>query len=167
MSQNGIFSPSLKERAEQIVKLLRRKKLTLVTAESCTAGLLAALLSKPDGAGDVLEGGFVCYSKEQKSVALHVSPVTLKEKTAVSSEVAEEMARGALKRSTAKTAIAVTGVLGPKPDEDGNPVGLVYLSHCSSSQHKTVRYQFGDLPHEELCAQTLLAALDLLDQGGK
>src|ERR1700754_3114882 len=111
MSHNGIFSPHLKERAEQIVKLLRRKKLTLVTAESCTAGLLAALLSKPDGAGDVLEGGFVCYSKEQKNVALHVSPVTLKEKTAVSSEVAEEMARGALKRSTATTAIAVTGVL--------------------------------------------------------
>ncbi len=134
MSYTGIFSPQLKGRAEQIIKALRRKKLALITAESCTAGLLAALLSKPEGAGDVLEGGFVCYSKEQKNVALHVSPATLKEKTAVSAEVAEEMARGALKCSTATTAIAVTGVLGPKPDEDGNPVGLVYLSLSSASQ---------------------------------
>lgn len=100
-------------------------------------------------------------------MALHVSPTTLKEKTAVSSEVAAEMARGALNRSTATTAIAVTGVLGPKPDEDGNPVGLVYLAIRTATDHKTVRYQFGDLPHEELCIRTLLAALDLLELGGQ
>jgi nicotinamide-nucleotide amidase len=166
MSQTGFFNRKLKERAEKAIKTLRRNNLSLVTAESCTAGLLAALLSKAKGAGDVLEGGFVCYSKEQKCVALHVSPTTLKEKTAVSSEVAQEMARGALKRSTATTAIAVTGVLGPKPDEDGNPVGLVYLAISSASEQRTVRFQFGDLSHEELCAGTLLAALDLIELGG-
>jgi nicotinamide-nucleotide amidase len=167
MSQTGAFNEKLKERAGKIIKVLRENNQSLVTAESCTSGLLAALLSKPEGAGDVLEGGFVCYSKEQKCVALHVSPTTLKEKTAVSSEVAEEMARGALKRSTATTAIAVTGVLGPKPDDDGNPVGLVYLAISSATEHRTVRYEFGDLSHEELCARTLFAALDLLELGGQ
>jgi nicotinamide-nucleotide amidase len=167
MSQTGIFNRALKERAEKTIKMLRQNNQSLVTAESCTAGLLAALLSKPEGAGEVLEGGFVCYSKEQKCVALHVSPVTLKEKTAVSAGVAEEMARGALNRSTATTAIAVTGVLGPKPDEDGNPVGLVYLAISSATEAKTVRYQFGDLPHEDLCARTIVAALDLLELGGQ
>ena len=167
MSKSGMFNPQLKRRAQDTIKTLRRKHLSLVTAESCTSGLLAALLSKPEGAGDILEGGFVCYSKEQKCVALHVSPTTLKEKSAVSSEVAEQMARGALKRSTATTAIAVTGVLGPKPDEDGNPVGLVYLALASATQQKTVSYRFGDHPHEELCARTLLAALDLLEEGGQ
>ena len=150
MLQTGVFDQTLKERAEKTIRRLRRNNQTLVTAESCTSGLLAALLSKPEGAGDVLEGGFVCYSKEQKCVALHVSPIILKKKTAVSAEVATEMARGALKRSNATTAIAVTGVLGPKPDEDGNPVGLVYLGIASAIQQKAVRCEFGDHPHEEL-----------------
>lgn len=66
MSPTGIFSQQLKERAKSTIKMLRQNYQSWVTAESCTSGLLAALLSKPEGAGDVLEGGFVCYSKEQK-----------------------------------------------------------------------------------------------------
>src|SRR4051812_24707824 len=114
---------SLKQQADTVIKKLKKQKLSVVTAESCTAGLLAALLSKPEGAGDVLEGGFVCYSKEQKNIALGVPNGVLDTKTAVASEVATAMAKGALNRSKANIGLAVTGVLGPEPDEDGNPVG--------------------------------------------
>jgi nicotinamide-nucleotide amidase len=149
--------------ANDVVRTLRGSAITVVTAESCTAGLLAALLSKPKGAGDVLEGGFVCYSKQQKVVALGVSGRLLQEKGAVNAEVAAAMATGALEHSTADIALAVTGVLGPEPDEDRNPVGLVYLCRQRRNQSPEIhKFEFGKLPHEQICSKTLKASLKLL-----
>lgn len=82
-----------------MVKLLRARNLTLVTAESCTAGLIAALLSKPEGASDVLHGGFVTYTKAQKSRVLGLPAALLKRNGSVTAKVASDMASGALHRA--------------------------------------------------------------------
>ena len=158
-----IVNGPLKERAESVINCLKEQTLSVVTAESCTAGLLSALLSKAKGAGEVLQGGFVCYSKEHKTIALGLSAELLRAKTAVCAEVAGQMAKGALERSKADFALSVTGVLGPEPDEDGKPVGLVYVARQRRAGDLIiVRHDFGKLSHQELCAKTLHAALDLM-----
>jgi nicotinamide-nucleotide amidase len=114
--------------AEELLRLARRKKFTLVTAESCTAGLLCLILSDAPGAAERFHGGFVTYTKVHKTKVLGVSPELLREKGAVCPEVARAMAEGALMHSTADLAVAITGVAGPDPDEDGNPVGRVCIA---------------------------------------
>jgi nicotinamide-nucleotide amidase len=114
--------------AEHLLRLLDVKRLTMVTAESCTAGLLAQRVADAPGAGQCFHGGFVTYTKDHKTRALAVPPALLREKGAVCGEVARAMAEGALRRSTADVAAAITGVAGPEPDEDGNPVGRVCIA---------------------------------------
>ncbi len=121
-------SQSLLNAAERVMALAKEKRLTLVTAESCTSGLLAAVLSEAPGAAELLHGGFVTYTKCHKTIALGVPEALLTRKGAVCPEVAAAMAQGALARSAADLATAITGVAGPSPDEDGNPVGLVCLA---------------------------------------
>ena len=118
----------LKAEAERLVGLAKSKKLTLLTVESCTAGALACALAEAEGAGEVFHGGFVVYSKESKSFAVGVPVEVISKHTAVSAQVAKAMAVGGVERSPADIAMAVTGVAGPDPDEDGNPVGLVFIS---------------------------------------
>jgi nicotinamide-nucleotide amidase len=116
------------KQAEKAVDGLRNAKLTIVTAESCTGGLVAAALSHVPGVGECLHGGFVVYTKALKSAALDVSQQVLEEDGSVNSTVASQLATGALRHSPASVAIAITGVLGPGPDEDGNPAGQIYFA---------------------------------------
>ena len=149
--------------ARRIVDQLAEDKLTLATAESCTGGALACALSAAPGSGEIFEGGFVCYSKRAKERVLGVSAVVLSEDTAVSRRVAEAMARGARERMDCDLAIAITGVTGPEPDEDGNPVGLVHCSVSSragSSDHLEQRLE--GVPPDALREDVLLGALRLL-----
>jgi nicotinamide-nucleotide amidase len=111
-----------------VIDALRSAGLWLVTAESCTAGLIAATLSHVPGAGECLHGGFVVYSKDHKTQALGVDRGLLRAHGSVCEEVAKQMALGALERSAAHIALAVTGVLGPEADADGSPPGLVYFA---------------------------------------
>lgn len=150
-------------RAGIALRRLKSSGLTLITAESCTAGLLAAALSHGEGAGDLLQGGFVTYTKDQKSEALGIPRKLLAEKGSVNARVAAAMARGALKRSSAGIALAVTGVLGPTCDEDGNPVGLVFFS-CLRRGGKMVilRKVYGRKAHDRLRRQTVIDAFNLL-----
>ncbi len=114
--------------AARLVRVAKANGLTLATAESCTAGALACTLADAEGAGEVLHGGFVVYSKVQKSAALGIPPSLFAEQTAVSSAVVRAMAKGALERCPTDIAVAITGVAGPEPDEDGNPVGLIFIA---------------------------------------
>ena|SRR5947209_6834055 len=122
------MTPFLQAMAEDLVARAAREKLTVITAESCTSGLLATVLSEAPGAAKILHGGFVTYTKEHKAVALGVPEELLRSKSAVCDEVACAMAEGALARSSADLAAAITGVAGPEPDEDGNPVGRVFIA---------------------------------------
>jgi nicotinamide-nucleotide amidase len=95
--------------------------------------MVAAVLSRAGGAGDVLHSGFVTYTKERKAKALGVSGALLKERGALNEEVVKQMAMGALKQP-ASLSLAVSGMLGPEEDEDGNPVGLVYF--CAAAKDR-------------------------------
>ena len=162
-----IDSP-LVERAAEVVEFALRQKLTIVTAESCTGGLLAAVLSEAPGAGTQLHGGFVTYTKDQKAVALGVARDVLERESAVSEPVARAMAEGELAHSKADISVAITGVAGPSPDEDGNPVGLVHFAAARqgfSTLHEERR--FGDIGRGPVRYQAVLAALSLLERCAK
>ena len=118
----------LVELAVNALASAERNALRVVTAESCTGGLIATVLSEAPGAADYFDGAFVCYTAEHKCAALGIDPKLIEHRGVVSREVAIAMAKGALAHSDADLAVAVTGVAGPERDEDGNPVGLVYLA---------------------------------------
>jgi nicotinamide-nucleotide amidase len=157
------IASDLIEAANRTFDLLKTAGLRVVTAESCTAGLVAACLSQSEGASELLEGSFVTYTKSQKAKALGVPAALLQEHGTVDTDVAKAMATGALERSQADIALAVTGVLGPSPDEDGNPVGLVYLCCVRKNGEPCVeRHDYGERPHDELRNRVVCDALRLL-----
>ena len=118
----------LEAAAERLVRQAQQRKLTLLTVESCTAGALARALSEVEGAAQTLHGGFVVYTKANKTAALGIPEDLIGRHTAVSAPVARAMATGGLERTPADIAMAITGVAGPEPDEDGNPVGLAFIA---------------------------------------
>lgn len=142
---------------------LRHAGLWVVTAESCTAGLIAAVLSYGTSASDCLHGGFVVYTKTQKIAALGVEEAILRERGSVNAIVARQMAEGALRRSRATMALSVTGVLGQEPDEDNNSPGLVYLGLARSGRPTTtVPHRFEKLHPEAVRKAAVLRAFEML-----
>ncbi|HSI73914.1 MAG TPA: nicotinamide-nucleotide amidohydrolase family protein [Fimbriimonas sp.] len=125
---------------EQVIsKLLfiaAEKRITIATAESCTAGALANAIGSTEGAGGVFIGAFVSYDKSFKTSVLQVPSSVLQRETAVSEVVAEAMAQGAMDASMADLTLAITGVAGPDPDDDGNPVGLVHIALVTNQGRK-------------------------------
>jgi nicotinamide-nucleotide amidase len=152
-------------RAADVLALAIRENLTVVTAESCTGGLLASVLSEAPGAGDALQGGFIVYTKQHKTIALGVPPKLLDRESAVSEAVARALAEGALAHSKADISVAITGVAGPAPDEDGNPVGLVHFA-AARRQFATIHLQrdFGDIGRGAVRYQTVMQALALIER---
>lgn len=114
--------------AEQAVALLKEHKLKIATAESCTGGLIAKMITDVSGASGVFDCGIVSYSNEIKMSVLGVKEETLKEFGAVSEQTVREMSEGALKVSGADIAIAVSGIAGPESDSTSKPVGLIYIA---------------------------------------
>jgi nicotinamide-nucleotide amidase len=156
---------ALVKRAAEVLELAKRNGRSIVTAESCTGGLLAAVLSEAPGASKQLHGGFVTYTKDHKTIALGIPRALLERESAVSEAVARAMAEGALARSIADISIAVTGVAGPAPDEDGNPVGLVHLAAArrgGATIHQECR--FGDTGRGQVLYRTVQEGLDLLER---
>jgi nicotinamide-nucleotide amidase len=158
-----LFNSTLVEAAKAVLARAKAGGLGIVTAESCTSGLLASVLSEAPGAAELLHGGFVTYTKENKAVALGVSTTLLKTKGAVCEEVARAMAEGALARSPAEVSVAITGVAGPSSDEDGNPVGLVCIAVARRGfPTSSMQQDYGDIGRDavrERAIQDALAAL--------
>ena len=141
----------------------KRSGLKVVTAESCTGGLVAMVLSEAPGAAEFLDGGFVTYTPEQKCAALKLDPLLIEKHGAVSAEVADAMARGALECSRADIAVSVTGVAGPEPDERSNPVGLVYLACLRTGRTcVTIKREFGDIGRSRVRYAAASEALTLI-----
>ena len=158
------MKPSLARRAEEVLKRAKARRLTLATVESCTAGSLGLLLADAPGATDSFHGGFIVYTKANKAAAVGVPAELIEAHTAVSREVAEAMARGGIARCPADIAIAITGVAGPEPDEDGNPVGLVHLAAaCRDGRVSHIERNFGERSREENRELSLDAALGLIE----
>lgn len=123
--------------AEILLDGYRRAGLKIATAESCTGGLIAATLTEIAGASDVVERGFVTYSNAAKTELLGVPAGLIAEFGAVSAEVAEAMAAGALEASAAEVAVSATGIAGPGGATASKPVGLVFLGVCRRGQRAT------------------------------
>jgi nicotinamide-nucleotide amidase len=130
----NMISDALLAEAEALLAACRVKGIMLVTAESCTGGLIAATLTAIAGASDVVDRGFVTYSNEAKNELVGVPMELIRTHGAVSEEVGRAMAEGALARSRATIAISVTGVAGPGGGTLEKPVGLVCFGLAKSGQ---------------------------------
>ena len=157
-----MFPLDLAAAAEDLLARYRRAGLRIVTAESCTGGLIAACLTEIPGSSDVVERGFVTYSNEAKQELLGVPETLLRAKGAVSAEVAEAMAAGALDRSRAEVAVSVTGIAGPGGATETKPVGLVYLGLCRRGQAPEHRRFVFSGDRQAVRAASLAAAFELL-----
>ena len=157
-----MFESDLRRLAERVLAEARRRALHLVTAESCTGGLVAACLTEIPGSSDVVERGFVTYSNEAKLDLLGIPASLLAAHGAVSEEVARAMATGALTHSRAQLSVAVTGIAGPGGGSPEKPVGLVHLAaaHRHAVMHE--EHRFGDIGREAVRMKSVEAALRLL-----
>lgn len=144
--------------AECVVELLTSRNKRLVTAESCTGGLIASMITSVAGASQVIEAGFVTYSNAMKQALLGVSAETLAAHGAVSDATVREMAAGALERSGADYAIACSGIAGPDGGTESKPVGLVYLAWGGKGDLRVRALMY---PYGRQLFQTMVAATGL------
>ena len=155
-------------RAAALLEACKVKGLKIVTAESCTGGLVAALLTEIPGSSAVVERGFVTYSNEAKNELIGVPMELIAAHGAVSRQVAVAMAEGALAHSRADVAVSITGVAGPGGGSDEKPVGLVQFA-CARKGGETVQVeqQFGDLGRAAIRRAAVEVALGLLRQASE
>lgn len=123
--------------AEEILTILRSQKMTVATAESCTAGWVAGCLACIGGSSDVLEGGWITYSNRMKMAEIGVKETTLAQFGAVSQQTAQEMAEGILANAPVDIGLSVTGIAGPGGGSAEKPVGLVWFG-LAQRNHQTV-----------------------------
>jgi len=153
----------LDEQAERLMHRLCDRNLTVATAESCTGGMLAALLTDIEGAGHGFERGFVTYTKESKAELLGIEPTLLDDNDAVSEVVARAMAEGALKRSKADLAVGITGFAGPAGP--GKEEGLVHIALARRNGRTVHREEhFGAKGRGVIRVKSLKAMLEMLEQ---
>jgi PncC family amidohydrolase len=141
---------------------LRRRKLTVAAAESCTGGLLGAVLTAHGGSSDYFRGGAVVYSNEAKEILADVAPQLIHAHGAVSSVVAGALARGARSRLVAKIGLGITGISGPGGATPGKPVGLTYVA-VDSDRHSAVKKHQWTFDRAGNRLASVAAALDLLE----
>ncbi len=153
------------EKARVLLESYRQAGLILATAESCTGGLVAATLTDIAGSSDVVERGFVTYSNEAKTELLDVPQELVVRLGAVSAEVAEAMAQGALAHSPADVAVSVTGIAGPGGATPEKPVGLVYLGLCRRGTAPCHERHIFPGDRAAVRHASVAAALDLLARG--
>jgi nicotinamide-nucleotide amidase len=159
-----MFSPDLIARAADLVARYKAAGLMAATAESCTGGLVAGLLTEIPGSSAMLERGLVVYSNAAKQELLGVPAEKLVTHGAVSAQTAVAMAEGALRAARAEVAVSVTGVAGPDGGTDTKPVGLVHFA-CARRGKPTVAREerFGAIGREAVRLASVRVALDLLE----
>ena len=151
-------------RAAGVLSAARARGVMIATAESCTGGLIAGRLTDVPGSSDAVDRGFVTYSNAAKIEMLGIRPETLDAHGAVSEEIAAEMAAGALARSRAGIAVAVTGIAGPGGSEH-KPEGRVCFGIADAQGVRTETVDFGPRGRAEVRAATVEHALALLAAG--
>jgi len=141
--------------------LLRSKNKTMTTAESCTGGYMAHLITAIPGASNIFKGSVVSYDNDVKTRILHVAPETLQAVGAVSEEVVREMAAGALAEMQTDYAVAVSGIMGPDGGTPEKPVGLVWVAAGNANKIVTQKFQFR-FDRQRNIEMTAVQALNLL-----
>jgi PncC family amidohydrolase len=150
-------------RMEALHATLRKKKVTVAAAESCTGGLLGAILSEHGGSSEYFRGGMEVYSDDAKAVLADVPPQLIHSHGAVSSVVAAALARGARVKLDAKVGLGITGIAGPGGATPGKPVGLVYIAVDGPKLQRVIKKQWAfDRSGNRLASVGV--ALDLLGE---
>jgi nicotinamide-nucleotide amidase len=151
------------EAAKRLLDICKRKNLTVATAESCTAGLVAGTLTEIPGVSSILDRGFITYSNQAKQDMIGVSAATLAAHGAVSRQTAEEMALGALAHAPVDLAVSVTGIAGPDGGSADKPVGLVHFGAAARSGKLVhAEKRFGNLGRSEIRKLSVLQAFRML-----
>ncbi len=153
------------ELLNKVSSILKKQKLTIATAESCTGGLLSHILTNISGSSDYFDRGIVSYSNKAKMQLLGVPENLLKKYGAVSKQVAKAMAEGVRTKSNVDIGIATTGIAGPTGGTKEKPVGLVYIAISTEDDVIVKKYQFpGDRLQnkENTCNMALQILLDIL-----
>jgi nicotinamide-nucleotide amidase len=153
---------NVQDRADKVLELACDKELMLATAESCTGGLLAALLTDVPGCSHAFERGFVVYTNAAKAQMLDIELERIEEFGAVSKEIAIEMAHGALRRSEADLAVSITGFAGP--GKAGEEEGMVHFA-CARRDGPTVHRcdHFGPIGRQGVRIASLETALEMIE----
>ncbi len=148
--------------ADELVRSLAKRQWMIVTAESCTGGMVASAITDVAGASAVFDRGFVTYSNLSKTELLGVSARMTAAEGAVSVAVARAMAEGALTHSHANISIAVTGIAGPGGGSDAKPVGLVHFACATDGQTTHVEKRFGDIGRDAIRKAAVAEAIQLV-----
>jgi len=157
-----MFDHEVREAAEHVLAVCRRRKLRIVTAESCTGGLIAAALTAIAGSSDVVDRAFVTYSNEAKREMIGVPWDAILGHGAVSEPVARAMAAGALARGNAQIAVSVTGVAGPGGGTAEKPVGLVHFAAQRTGLDAIVERHVFPGDRDQIRRLTVLTALAMV-----
>jgi nicotinamide-nucleotide amidase len=158
-----MFPLTLTNLARMTLAAAKEKGLTVATAESCTGGLIAAVLTEIEGSSDVFDRGFVTYSNNSKRDLLGVPGDLIVDLGAVSEPVARAMAEGAMVNAEVDVAVSVTGVAGPGGGTALKPVGLVHIA-CARKGENIVHdvFRFGDIGRTEVRLRTAEEALQMM-----
>lgn len=163
----SLFPDDINRLAQEIIERFSEAGLMVATVESCTGGLIAGALTDIPGSSAVVDRGFVTYTNQAKMDMIGVQSRMLESFGAVSRECALQMVSGALRRSRAHIAVAVTGIAGPGGGSEAKPVGLVHIAAKTRDGrlvHREMRY--GDLGRDGIRLATVRTALELLWQLG-
>lgn len=158
-----MLPPDITDRATQIITLYREAGLMATTAESCTGGMIIGSLTEIGGSSSVVDRGFVTYSNEAKNEMIGVDMAMIIEHGAVSAEVAQAMAEGALSRSRADAAVSVTGVAGPGGGTAEKPAGLVFMGGARKGRDTIVQKHNFPGDRSAVRKATTLAALAMFE----
>ncbi|OYW89054.1 MAG: competence protein [Sphingobium sp. 32-64-5] len=163
---DSLVHPQLAALAQRVVQENRRLGRTFALAESCTGGLVSAAITEVPGCSEVFDASFVTYSNEIKNTVLKVSQDVLETFGAVSIATAWAMAQGALERTHAQVAVAITGIAGPGGGSDNKPIGTVVFARAErgGDPDKVIAdfKNFSDIGRAGVRLQAALCALELL-----
>lgn len=158
------LDPELATMAELVLERFRTAGKRVATVESCTGGLVAAVLTSVPGSSDVFDRSFITYSNEAKLEMVGVAPETLEKHGAVAAQTAMQMALGGLSHSDADAAVSITGIAGPGGGSEEKPVGLVFIAVASKDEDGAFveEFRFGDRGRDEIRNESVKMAFEML-----
>ncbi len=157
-----MFDALLIEKAERLLKICGERHMRVATAESCTGGLIAALLTEIPGSSVVIGRSFITYSNRAKREVLNVPAELLKQHGAVSQEVVQSMAQNTFDMTTAHLTVAVSGIAGPGGGSVEKPAGTVHMATATADGITHKCHQFGDIGRTQVRLATVNAAMDMM-----
>jgi nicotinamide-nucleotide amidase len=157
-----MFDAMLIEKAERLLKTCGERHMRVATAESCTGGLIAALLTEIRGSSVVIGRSFITYSNRAKREVLNVPAELLQQHGAVSEQVVRAMAQNTFDMTTAHLTVAVSGIAGPGGGSAEKPAGTVHMATATADGVTHMCHQFGDIGRTQVRLATVNAAMDMM-----